>query len=259
MKQFVAASEPDKNGRLKIGGKEFHYLVHVRRVKLGESLNIVLPSGENACANVCALSGDCVELILSGKKEEKSEALPKTILFQALPKDVKMDLIVRQATECGVSQIVPFKGERSIERSKTEPRLERWRRIVKEARQQSGSNSETLVFAPVAFNEIFSLWNKIQADALEAGGVTAGVFLHTQGDCVPFHFAFNGVINAAALAVGPEGGFSAAEAEIFSKEGFLPVSLGQNVLRTESAALAGLAVLRILLLERSSWKNTVNG
>lgn len=272
MKQFILPSEPDKDGKLKLFGRDFHYLAHVRRVKTGDSVNAVLPCGDNAKAKVACVTREYVEILVDGERgsgsgvQAQSTSLsptpyplsptPTIFLFQAMIKGVKMDMVVRQAAECGAAAIVPFEAARSIKRpslsTNTSPQLARWRRIVREARQQSGSVVATEVYAPLSLDGLFEFWRGCYGDSA-IPHITC-ILLHTEGSSVPLHSAVKKNCAVAALAVGPEGGFSGREAQRFKDAGFVPVSLGSAILRAESAALAGLAALRLLLLERDSWK-----
>ena len=193
------------------------------------------------------------------------------ILFQALPKGDKMDLIVRQAAEGGVAEIVPFASEFSMvkikdnqglsnnQRLSDNQRLARWRRIIKEARQQSGSKVETEICPPETLDGLFSRWERIQ----EAWPGAVGLLFHQtplaneslHGYLGKSSGLSPGVLPGAVVtAIGPEGGFSPAEAERFVAAGFKPFTVGNTVLRTETAALYAQAAVRILLLERDSWE-----
>jgi 16S rRNA (uracil1498-N3)-methyltransferase len=188
------------------------------------------------------------------KRRAALPSLPPVVLLQALPKGQKMDLIVRQATEAGVSLILPFVADHSISRvaagSDAESKRERWERIAREARQQSGSDVPTRIAAPASLTAAVDSWRSF---AQERGG-GAALLLHqdplAQGT---LHGYLSDDPPAVALAVGPEGGFSAAEAEWFIAAGFAPVIIGANVLRTETAALFAIAAVQTVLLEKASW------
>jgi 16S rRNA (uracil1498-N3)-methyltransferase len=195
-----------------------------------------------------------------------SPALPPILLFQALPKGSKMDLIVRQAAEGALSEVVPFAAERSPGRLEDlAPRRgggekwRRWERIIREALQQSGSPVPTALHPPLDGDGLFAYWDELRSahpgalgivfhqDALETGpgpDPLAPPSLHRYLSKVP---------EILALAVGPEGGFSPAEVSRFLEAGFWPLKIGDTILRTETAALYGAAAARIVLLENSSW------
>ena len=99
--------------------------------------------------------------------EQTSATQKEYWLFQFMPKPQKMDLIIRQATECGVAVIVPIVGEFSVNQD-GKGRLERWDRIVKEARQQSGSPVSTRILSPVSVNEAAKIWEEFESSEKKA-------------------------------------------------------------------------------------------
>jgi 16S rRNA (uracil1498-N3)-methyltransferase len=165
-----------------------------------------------------------------------------------------MDLIVRQAAEGGLAEVYPFASAHSVPKidGPEGGRLERWRRIVKEARQQSGSAVETVVHAPCTLEDLLDYWRALKERALKERAL--GLFLHqdplARGT---FHGYLGNTPRLVAAAVGPEGGFSPEEASRFMAEGFKPLTMGDTILRTETAAVYAAAVIRIILLESASW------
>jgi 16S rRNA (uracil1498-N3)-methyltransferase len=161
-----------------------------------------------------------------------------------------MDLIVRQAAEGEIAEIVPFVSEFSIAKTSTDgQRFSRWERIIKEARQQSGSKTPTSISRPLSIEELFVYWEKIRVTG------ALGLLFHHQGlEQNSLHSYLNNVPQIVALAVGPEGGFSGKEVSLFLENGFQPMTIGDTILRTETAALYFAAAIRILLLERNSWQ-----
>ena len=264
MKRFILGTEPDSNGLVRLTGADYHYLVRVRRFAAGESFPALLPSGEAIVIRVCAiadgvLTGEC------GSESGESAAapgdgLPPILLFQALPKGEKMDLIVRQAAEGAVSEIVPFISEYSIPKIKersgaaADPgrhKCARWERIVREARQQSGSATATAVKPPLSMDGLFAHWEALKQKQPAVLGL---LFHHLPLAQASLHGYLDSDPGAVALAIGPEGGFSPAEAERFLAAGFKPLTIGNTVLRTETAALYAAAAIRIILLERNAWE-----
>jgi 16S rRNA (uracil1498-N3)-methyltransferase len=167
-----------------------------------------------------------------------------------------MDLIVRQAVEGGMTEIVPFAAAHSVPRLADGGRLERWRRIVKEARQQSGSPIATEVRAPCDVAGLLAYWGELRSRYPKA----VGIILHPPreaGDDPLEQGTFHGYLDTnpdlVAAAIGPEGGFSPEEAAEFTAAGFKALTMGGTVLRTETAALYAGASIRIILLERASW------
>lgn len=270
---------PDKNGRISLSAKERRYLVNVLRLHEGDRVDVRLPNGILSVMQIHFNGGDIrstttVELLptqfSNGSKsvdESTSQDGIKFWLFQFLPKGQKMDLIVRQATECGVSVIVPIVGEYSVgakdadNSSSATKRLERWERIVREAQQQSGSPVATKVLAPLNPEQAIALWQDAIANTSSAVQETkslAFVLRERQekqdGLYSILHQKSDGLLHGfVALAVGCEGGISPSEIYLFEKSAFMPIHFKTNILRAETAALYGLAALQTAIMEYESW------
>jgi 16S rRNA (uracil1498-N3)-methyltransferase len=233
----------------------------VRRLAAGEFFPAVLPDGGETSVQILSIdngvltgstSVDAASSKTFSSFSAPSEKLPPIILFQALTKGDKMDLIIRQAAEGGITEIVPFVSEFSV--AKTDSggqKFSRWERIVKEARQQSGSRITTVVRRPFKKDEVFEYWKKIKE---KEGGATGFLFHHQGLEQNSLHSYLNNVPKIVIFAIGPEGGFSGKEVSLFLKNGFKPIKIGDTILRTETAALYCAAAIKILLLERNSWE-----
>jgi len=273
MKQFILTGAPDSDGLIRLEGNDYHYLVHVRRLAVGEFFPAVLSGREETLAQVVSVGKNflTVKYSLAESKEEADSMADsradscRLILFQALPKGDKMDLIVRQAAESGIAEIVPFVSEFSIAKTGAAgQKFSRWERIIKEARQQSGSRTATMLHKPLTMSGLFDYWKKISGNG--ALPEALGLLFHHDGNYVLSekagqkgleHKSLHGYLNInpkiAAFAIGPEGGFSDKEVSLFSENSFMPFTIGKNILRTETAALYCAAAIRIILLERDEW------
>jgi 16S rRNA (uracil1498-N3)-methyltransferase len=261
MKQFILSKEPDftqggGDGIVRLEGNDYHYLVNVRRLATGEFFPALLPNGSETLVQVLSvergvLTGKCGSAENTAQGQENN--LPPIILFQSMPKGDKMDLIVRQAAEGGIAEIVPFVSEFSVAKTAAAKgqKFLRWERIIKEARQQSGSGTATVLHQPLTVNELFDYWKKLQKKENSLGLL----FHHQKGlEQKSLHEYLNSMPSVAAFAIGPEGGFSEKEVSLFLESGFKPLNIGDTVLRTETAALYCAAAIRILLLEKDSWE-----
>jgi 16S rRNA (uracil1498-N3)-methyltransferase len=284
MKRFVLSSPPNPEGRIRLYGEDYHYLVRVRRLKTGMLFDAVLPGGTEVQVRILStvdniLIGECLEKCpgQGPGKMEKPPSLPAPIvLFQGLPKGSKMDLIIRQAAEAGVSTVAPFESEYSAVRLENNPaqKIKRWERIIREARQQSGSATETKVLVPYCFNAVLEYWESKKNEYKRPLGLLfhqeqletpAGSFPPSgrSEDIAPplakgsFHDYLVNDPDFIALAVGPEGGFSPAEVSQFLTAGWKPLIMGHTILRTETAALYGIAAVQIILLEKETWAASV--
>ncbi len=260
MRQFISSCLPDKNGKIDLTEKEQRYLINVLRLKNGNTLEVSFPDGTMATMQINATT---LELITEVKaivddSLENSFAGPEFIVFQFLPKGPKMDLIVRQATECGASLIVPIIGEYSVVGKKQDSqkenknKVERWERIIREARQQSGSKIATKIVNPCSINDAMNIWNEHcekQKKAFvlcEKDAQQKSVFSLLK-DIDDIHNCKIG------FAVGCEGGISPKEIEILMKNEFFPIHFKTNILRAETATLYSFAVLQSAIMESTIW------
>ena len=282
MRQLIVEKGQIKNGLIQLEGKDYRYLRQVLRVRNGDMISVRLPDGSlnNAtvaqvdegarrvtlqlCADTAARSGSAAgsasdKSITRGvQADEISGSLVNGAaeveywLFQFLPRPQKFELIVRQATECGVSVIVPVVGEyteKSSAQALMGAKRERLERIVREARQQSGSPVDTKVLEPMSLEKAIELWSG-------AGG-GLGFTLSERGDCdgnlrkTVEGASGGGKIERAAIAVGSEGGISPDEVRALEEKGlFVPVHFAVNILRCETAALYGIAAVQCEVNER---------
>jgi 16S rRNA (uracil1498-N3)-methyltransferase len=273
MKRFILPREPQGDGTIRLSGDDYHYLVRVRRLAPGEAFPALLPGGGETLVRIRSVDGGILtgvcgspaaDTLTAAPENRAGEAgetaagggppkLPPIILFQALPKGGKMDLIVRQAAEGGVAEIVPFVSEYSVPRSGgggAGNRPGRWERIVKEARQQSGSRTATALRPPLTPEGLFEYWEELKGRHTKALGL---LFHQTPLEQASLHRYLSINPEIVVLAIGPEGGFSPAEVCRFLAAGFKPLTIGDTVLRTETAALYGTAAIRIILLESDWW------
>lgn len=266
MRQYIASSMPDKNGQLTVSGKDFKYLCQVLRLKLGDIVQVRFPNQELSNMEVFKLQAKQLILVktLSESVDKFLETgvsasslenikLPEIWLFQFLPKLQKMDLIIRQSTECGVSKIIPVLGEFSGKdfnlKNEDFEKVNRWERIVKEARQQSGSAISTSVEKPLVIEDALKLWNENLQNGI-------GFILHEASIAKKNIFSVlkeNTNINKIGIAVGSEGGISEKEISILQENGFYLVHFKTNVLRAETASLYGIAAIQTAITELEEW------
>ncbi len=261
MRQFISSSLPDKKGRITLSTKEKHYLKSVLRLKDGDKLTVRLSSGD-LCVMKVVLKKDkdkaktevlleLVEQLINDDKIEKNNFY----LFQFLPKGQKMDLIVRQATECGAVSVVPIVGDYTVGGKEDSRKLDRWNRIVREAKQQSGSATETKVLQPTKLENALEFWKeekkRTQAESLAI--VLCEKNVEEQSLFSLFKKCDLTKPICVAFAVGCEGGISDKELHSLHECGFKSIHLDTNILRAETAALYGFAAVQTALTEYKKW------
>jgi 16S rRNA (uracil1498-N3)-methyltransferase len=223
-------------------GDQASHLIRVLRAQAGMEFDIV--AGDRVWhAVIAGISGDAVRFNLISEVEA-DPALPVTLLLSIFKFD-RMEWAIEKATELGVARILPVIARRSEKHlaQAAENRVERWRRIAREAAQQS-RRSDT-----PAIETVRPLKN---AARLNDGNVR--LLLAEQERSTTLRHAFEEALSAAGdeapqftMAVGPEGGWAAEEEALFDAEGWKAVSLGPRILRAETAAITAMAVAAALL------------
>jgi 16S rRNA (uracil1498-N3)-methyltransferase len=263
MRQFVLPASYHGEAQFRLEGPEFTYLVRVLRMKEGDHFAGLDPGGKVVHVTIASIEprGCILQIERRGPRhaEDASSSLrPSTdppnatpiyiSLYQCLPKGRKMDIIVRQATEAGVERIVPVVSTHSIPRyapDEVEGKISRWKRIVREALQQSGNAVTPELSAPVSLNDVANDWSN--------RGI--GLFCHERPLAnKTLHEYLSSDATRVALVIGPEGGLSPGEVETLKRAGFDGIYLGKNVLRVETAALYAVAAVRIVHLEKATWR-----
>ena len=215
-----------------------HHAARVLRLREGDRVEIFDGLGNECCGVIAELGGKRVVIGEIAAAGINRESPLQVVLAQALSSSEKMDWVLQKATELGVTEIQPLDTERSVARLSAEraaKRLEHWRQVAISACEQCGRNVLPAIHAPL---DIMAWLQQIRATAdskfilLPEGAALLKVQAKPQG--------------RAILLVGAEGGFTQAESDSALRCGFTPIRLGARVLRTETAAIAGLAALQTL-------------
>ena len=226
----------------RLDGGEHHHLCRVLRARSGEKVWLVDERGSSFRAEVIEVGRRQTRLLVL-EKEEPSAAKVRLVLAQALIKSKNMDLVIQKATELGVQAVVPVEASRSVLKleGREGPRLERWRKIAREAAKQSRRTDIPLIHAPYPFSVFLESRNEPKRLILceEGGTLLRDILVDHPVDSASSEMP--GVV----LLVGPEGGWSKAEEQQATEKGFEAVSLGTRILRSETAALAALAAIQI--------------
>jgi len=248
MRQFLLPKRYAGEPRITLNGGDHRYLARVLRMHGGEILPAVDVSGGRYLMTVLAVGESSCEVALArteGAESPATVAAPEITLLQCLPKGRKIDLIVRQATETGVSRIVLVVSEHCVVRPEEgDGRRERLLAIAREAVQQSGAPRLPAIEGPRSLASI--------AQAGEDWG-TALFFHEKPRGTMTLHGLLAGGPSRVAALIGPEGGLSDEEAMLLEAAGFKPVHLGGGVLRVETAATYALGAVTTILQEKEAW------
>ncbi len=248
MVHLVVESELHEGSEFRPLGDDLHYLLRVRRLRTGASLSLMDGAGRRWDAVIDQCSDNAMVLRVVGQSDSTApraeEFSPAISVYQAIPKGRRFDDAVRLLVQGGASHIVPLLTERTIvDPSGNENKLERWRRVAREAAQQSGAEGLVSIDPPVHLPDV----------VIEPSAST--FFLHTSPIAdQTLHGYLGRTPQAIALLVGPEGGFSPGEIDELLDRGAEPVWLGPRILRSENAGFFAVAAVRVLLLERAVWQ-----
>jgi 16S rRNA (uracil1498-N3)-methyltransferase len=215
-----------------------HHASRVLRLRVGDAVQIFDGIGNALDATINEIKGKRVILGNLQTCMMQAKADLRIILAQAMCSSDKMDWIVQKATELGISEIMPVQAQRSVAKltgARADKRTEHWRSVAISACEQCGRNDLPQIHAPQELNAWLLSMRNVPGTKfiLLPGGATQ---LQTQPKPQ----------DSVTLVIGPEGGFSTDEANVAQQMGFAPVLLGPRVLRTETAAIAGISALQTL-------------
>lgn len=270
MRQYISDVMPDGNGILESDERGFRHLKNVLRVANGDMIRVRLPDGALRDMTVCKIDAKrkvvAMQLCDTVSCADDSalaitNSAPVWWLFMFIAKPQKMELVIRQATECGVKYIVPVIGEYSqagnVSAFKARAANERFLRIVLEAREQSGSAVATEISEALTVSEAAEVWqNHCAQDGCDVLDTCAFVLYEKSSKTRCMHEVIglkNDCIKNIAVAVGCEGGIAPSEIDILCGAGFVPVHFDTNILRCETAALYGIAAAQAAVTERNIW------
>jgi len=213
---------------------ESRHATQVLRLKEGSLITAFNGRGKEAKVRITSACKERVEFEVLSQQQNPLPACHLQ-LCQALPKGKAMDWILQKVTELGVQSIFPIQSDRSvvaIDEDKSEHKLERWTQTVSEACKQCGQNWLPQVHAPSSLQAFL--------DSLNPGGLRLIASLQPEAKPLPQVLKdawAQGPVPHIIYMVGPEGDFTPSEIGKARAAGFLPVSLGPNILRTETATL----------------------
>lgn len=202
------------------------------RLAIGDKITLCDGKGWDYQGIIESLGEQVVIQIIS-KEETKSEPVASITLFQALPKGDKMEYIIQKSVELGVHEIVPVLTSRCISRpdpKSMKKKVERYNKIALEAAKQSGRGMIPKVSQLLTLEQAVERLSKKNIVFYENGGKRLQELV-------------DGQTLDLGVFVGSEGGFSMEEIEFLGRYQVLPATLGQRILRCETAPICGLSVI----------------
>lgn len=231
-----------------ISGETARHILKSLRMKTGEELTLVTPAGVQNDCRICDISGELLAVEILKSYPCENEPNTKAVLYQALPKGDKMELIIQKCVELGISKIVPVLTARCISRpdeKSMKKKLVRWNKIAKEAASQSRRGIIPEVTEVISFKKAVEdcKENDVNLIFYELGGKSIKTILKNQPESVGFF-------------VGSEGGFEENEIGLALENGIEAATLGKRILRAETAPIAALSIIMYELNEMDSVSTT---
>lgn len=229
-----------ENNTFLLSNDDTYHINKVMRMSLNDKIEIVYEN--NIYISEIIELTPLVRAKIIEELADNNELYINVTIAQSLVKEQKMDYILQKTTELGVTKIIPYQATHSVIKldNKQDKKIERWQKIVKEASEQSKRNTIPTVENAMTLSNLVNLSDydmKFLCTVNERSQNIKKVLSNLNR-------------NAKILfVIGPEGGFSKEEEETFMKNGFTAISLGNSVLRTETASTFIMSVIRYLDME----------
>jgi 16S rRNA (uracil1498-N3)-methyltransferase len=227
-----------------VTGEQAAHLIRVLRAQTGMEYDLLV--GDRVWrAVISAVGRDAVQFTLLSELEAEP-ALPVTLLLSIFKFD-RMEWLIEKATELGAERFIPMPARRSERHlAQAAPaRVERWRRVAREAAKQSRRSDVPVV------EDVMPLQSAVRFLPEHAG---LSLLLAEQERSITLYVAMQAALQeptmqkrAVILALGPEGGWAAEEEALFASHGWQAVGLGPRILRAETAGIAAMAVIAAML------------
>lgn len=239
MQRFFVTPDQVGEDKIRIQGSDVNHMKNVLRMRPGEE--VMVSDGNNRqyrCRVEDYPEGEAVLAILEAGLVD-TELPSRIYLFQGLPKQEKMELIVQKAVELGVCQVIPVQTRRCVvklDAKKAAKKVQRWQQIAESAAKQAGRGYIPAVSEVMTFQEALAFSETLDirlipyelADGMEGTRKILDEIRPGQ---------------SVGIFIGPEGGFEKEEVSRAVEAGALPITLGKRILRTETAGIAVLSIL----------------
>lgn len=249
---FFVPPQNIKDDKVIITGEERAHILKVLRLRTGDKVNIFDNRGSRLEVVLSNVKGDYIE----GTIIDRSFIPPppvSIVIGIGIPKSHKMDILIQKGTELGVSRIVPLSAKRAvvkIEGEEENAKIARWERIACEAVKQSRG----------AYIPQISKIEGVESFCSRNRDVALKLIL-CEGSVTPLKSVLDQrtSVTEAVVMIGPEGGFDLSEITAAKEKDFIPVSIGNSVLRSETSAIAVLTIIQYLFGSFAKLPGTLNG
>ncbi len=243
MQHFFVEPSQVCDGRIMIEGSDVNHMKNVLRMRIHEEVTVSDGNNRNYLCRVEGYEDKKAVLRIEEAREPDTELPSRIYLFQGLPKQDKMELVVQKAVELGAYQIIPVKTRRSVVRldeKKAVRKWERWQEIARSAAKQAGRAYIPEVKTVMSWQEALLYSESLDVVLLPYELAKGMEYTRT---------VFGAIRPGQSVGVyiGPEGGFEKEEVEEALEKGARAITLGRRILRTETAGLAALSILMYYL------------
>lgn len=228
---------------IEVTGADVRHMTHVLRLEKGDWVVLCDQAGKDYVCRIADTAKTSVLCHIEKVQDSGTELSSKIYLFQALPKQEKMEWIIQKAVELGVYAVVPIKTRRCVvklnEEEKIKKKVARWQEIARAAGKQSDRGIIPEVYVPMDFGQALSMASSLECN-LFPYELAEGMEQSRK------RMADAAASASVGIFIGPEGGFEEDEVKQAVEAGCQVISLGRRILRTETA---GIAVLSILMFQ----------
>lgn len=225
------------NNKIILLDSDMYHITKVMRMNIGDEIEVIYDKKLYLCKIINNYEIETVKEV-----EEDNELNIDITIAIGMVKEQKFDLILQKLTELGVKEIIPLAMERSIiklDSSKINKKLDRWNMICKEASEQSKRNIIPKVKEPMSLKELVSLdYDTKLICSVKQKENFINYYLQQEEKCAKM-----------LVVIGPEGGISDKEEQFLNDNNFINVSLGNRVLRVETAAIYVASVINYSCME----------
>lgn len=238
MPRFPIRKEPstEDDGTLRgtISESDYTHITKILRLGAGDRITVFDTESTEYEGTITDISSGTIALMVHDARLLRTEPELELNLFQAILKGNRMDGIISQATQLGVSGIFPIISERTQIRSTA--KVDRWNKIAWESTKQCGRTTPPVVSEPVDFQGSFGIRKQSEMKI---------ILYENQDELLGDYMrSLTRPVNGINVYIGPEGGFSEKEVSLAEENGYITLGLGKRILRAETASVVSLALLQ---------------
>jgi 16S rRNA (uracil1498-N3)-methyltransferase len=247
MHRFFVDPEQIKDSIGKITNDDAHHIQRVLRLGVGEQITLCDGQGMDYLGLIQHIDKGLVEVKIVSETPNETEAKIKVSLLQGIPKASKMETIIQKCVELGIYEVLPITTARTVVRISDEKdarkKAQRWQKVAEEAAKQSKRGMIPHVSLPIPF----------QQAVRECSSDLKLLFWEEEKE-LSLHEVMHSQVSppkSIAMLIGPEGGLDNSEIELARQHGWLSLTLGSRIMRTETA---GMAVLAAIMYHWREWE-----